>query len=390
MRPYANPFNAGFGVDPPYMAGRDALVHRILADLRDGPGRAKYIKVVLGDRGVGKTALENRLRDYVTEEFGWATMRWTAGLATTFAATLDDAYDRTIGDLTGSSRRNVTGGSISVNAGVLKAGVDLSTGTHRPTTVAGQLRALGSVARDAHRAVVVFVDELQAGDPTSLAALSAGFQETNGERLPIALIAVGLPTARARLRSVAGATFIERQRPVQIGNLDPHDARQALERPIVDSGRDYEPDILPIMLATSGGYPYGIQLVGEHTWDEAGDDDTITVAHAKRGAKLAQTDLDTIYLERWDQLTERQRDYLAAVIEHLDDTGSAPSNLVAATYGATTQGAAQTRKALIETHQLLYSDAPNSLRLALPGLGEWIARQLGRSTGSRLSGPPTS
>lgn len=55
MRPYANPFNAGFGVDPPYLAGRDALVHRILADLRDGPGRAQYIKVVLGDRGVGKT-----------------------------------------------------------------------------------------------------------------------------------------------------------------------------------------------------------------------------------------------------------------------------------------------------------------------------------------------
>lgn len=304
-------------------------------------------------------------------------MRWTAGLATSFAATLDDAYDRTITALTGSSRRKVTGGSLSVSAGVLKASVDLSTGDHRPGTVAGQLRALGTIARDAHRAVVVFVDELQAGDPTSLAALSAGFQETNGERLPIALIAVGLPTARARLRSIKGATFIERQRPVQIGNLEPHDARQALERPIMDSERDHDPDIFSIMLATCGGYPYAIQLVGEYTWDEAGDDNTITAAHAGRGSNLAQTELDTIYLERWDQLTERQRDYLAAVIEHLDDDGTAPSNLVAATYGASTRGAAQTRKALIETHQLLYSDAPNSLRLALPGLDDWIARQLG-------------
>ena len=377
MRPYANPFNAGFGVDPPYMAGRDALVHRILADLRDGPGRARYITIALGDRGVGKTSIENRLRDYVTDEFGWATLRWTAGLGTTFSAALNDAYDRTLADLTGSSRRNVTGGSISVNAGVLKASVDLSTGEHRPSTVAGQLRALGVVARDVNSAVVVFVDELQAGDPTSLAALSTGFQETNGERLPVALIAVGLPTARARLRSVTGATFIERQRPIVVGNLDEQDAHQALERPLLDSGRAYDPDIFPTMLAAAGGYPYAIQLVGEHTWDEAGDDDTITLTHATRGAGLARDDLNTIYLERWEQLTDRQQDYLAAVIEHLGDAGSAPSNLVAATYGGSTQSAGQTRKALIEHHQLLYSDAKNSLRLALPGLDGWIAGRLG-------------
>lgn len=377
MRPYANPFNAGFGVDPPFMAGRDALVHRILADLRDGPGRARYLTVALGDRGVGKTALENLLRAYVTDEFGWVTMRWTAGLGTTFAAALDDAYDRILADLARSSRGSVTGGSLSVNAGVLKATVDLSTGGHRPSTVAGQLRALGIIARDARSTVVVFVDELQAGDPTSLAVISSGFQETNGERLPIALIAVGLPTARARLRSIAGATFIERQRPIVVGTLDERDAHQALERPIIDSGRAYDPDIFPIMLATASGYPYAIQLVGEHTWEQAGDDHTISVAHATRGAALALDDLNTIYSERWDQLTERQHDYLDAVIKHLDDTGSAPSNLVADTYGADTRSAGQTRKALIEQHQLLYSDRKNSLRLALPGLGDWIRHRRG-------------
>lgn len=31
-----NPFNAGFGVAPPYVAGRSALVHRVLANLQDG------------------------------------------------------------------------------------------------------------------------------------------------------------------------------------------------------------------------------------------------------------------------------------------------------------------------------------------------------------------
>ena len=379
MRSYANPFNAGYGVDPPYMAGRDALVHRILANLRDGPGRARYTTVALGDRGVGKTSIENRIRDYVTTEFGWATMRWTAGIDASFAASLNDAYQPIVNHLTGTGRRHVKGASIGVNAGLVRADVDLSASEQRPTTVAGQLRSLGTIAKNANSAVVVFVDELQAGDPASLAALSAGFQETNGERLPIALIAVGLPTARAALRKIRGATFIERQRPVSVGNLDPNDAREALERPIVDAGRDHDPDIFEIMLATAGGYPYAIQLVGEHTWDQAADADAITVAHATRGAGLAQADLNTVYLERWNELTSRQQDYLAAVIEHLDDEGSAPSNVVAATYGGDTRSAGQTRKALIEQHQLLYSNATNSLRFALPGLENWIARRTGQA-----------
>jgi len=390
MRAYANPFNAGFGVDPPYMAGRDGVVHRILADLRDGPGRARYITVALGDRGVGKTTIENRLRDYVTAEFGWATLRWTAGLESPFAATLNDAYDTIRSQLTGPRRRHVAGTKIGFNAGVVHADIDLVAGSQRPTTVAGQLRSLGTLARDPHRAVVVFVDELQAGDSASLAALSTAIQETNGERLPVALVAVGLPTARARLRNIRGATFIERQRPIVIGNLNDSDARDALERPMIDADRNYEPAIFPVMLAVAGGYPYAIQLVGEHTWDQAGDNDTITVAHATQGARLAQGDLDTIYLERWEQLTQRQRDYLAAVIQHLTTDGSAPSNLVAATYGTDTRSAAQPRAALIDHHQLLYSDSPNSLRFALPGFELWIRRQSGATRTHPHTPPPNA
>jgi AAA ATPase domain len=388
MRAYANPFNAGFGVDPPYMAGRDAVVHRILADLRDGPGRARYITVALGDRGVGKTTIENRLRDYVTTEFGWATLRWTAGLESPFAATLNDAYDTIRSQLTGPRQRHVTGAKIGFNTGVVRADVDLAAATQRPATVAGQLRALGTLAKSNNSSVVVFVDELQAGDPASLAALSAAIQETNGERLPVALVAVGLPTARARLRNIRGATFIERQRPIVIGNLNDSDAQEAFERPMIDAGRNYEPAIFPVMLAAAGGYPYAIQLVGEHTWDQAGDDDTITVAHATRGARLAQDDLDTIYLERWEQLTQRQRDYLNAVSQHLTKDGSAPSNLVASTYGTDTRSAAQTRAALIDHHQLLYSDSTNSLRFALPGFEPWIRRRSGAPRTHRRTGTP--
>jgi hypothetical protein len=46
MSSYVNPFNAGFGVNPPYVAGRDQIVHRLLANLRDGPGRGTYVNLI--------------------------------------------------------------------------------------------------------------------------------------------------------------------------------------------------------------------------------------------------------------------------------------------------------------------------------------------------------
>ena len=368
---YPNPFNAGFGVDPPYVAGRQALIHRLLANLQDGPGRATYLSLLLGGRGVGKTVVLNQTRDHVTNEFGWTTIRWTAGPDSSLAATIDEAYDHTLAALTHRGRRRLHSGTIGVNA-IIRADLNISATHRRPGTVTAQLRRLGETAADANRHVILLVDELQAGNPTSLHALSTTLQETNGEHLPIGLVAAGLPTTTARLRSIGGLTFLERQRTITIGNLQPSDARDALERPLQDSGRHYDPAILPILVATAGGYPYAIQLVGERTWDAAADADVITIEHAHHGVAAARAELDTIYEGRWAQLSPTQQDYLRVVVDQLSPDGSANSGAVAAALGRTTPQAAKQRDALINRHQLLYADRQNSLRVALPGLANWV------------------
>ena len=164
-----NPFNAGFGVPPPYFAGRAGLLHHVLANLQDGPGRAAYLQVLLGGRGVGKTVLLNEIRDRVTEEFGWATVRWTAGPDESLAATLRDAFDDTVRELRGRSPR-VAGGTVGLNLGVARAELDIVRDQSRPTTVVGLLRRLGRLALSVNRQVVLLVDELQAGDAASIRA----------------------------------------------------------------------------------------------------------------------------------------------------------------------------------------------------------------------------
>ena len=97
---YPNPFNPGFGVDPPYFAGRQALFHRTLANVLDGPNRGRYVQTITAGRGLGKTTLLNRLTKHAHDEMNWPTFRWTASAKDDLETKFNDAYDDLIGPLT--------------------------------------------------------------------------------------------------------------------------------------------------------------------------------------------------------------------------------------------------------------------------------------------------
>ena len=129
------------------------------------------------------------------------------------------------------------------------------------------------------------------------------------------------------------------------------------------------------MLAVSGGYAYAIQLVGEATWNAAGESPTITIGHAETGAAMARRELDGIYAARWMQLGAVQRRYLATVVALMNRNHRAVSGEVAAALGRETPEVSWVRDSLIKDHQLLYADAKDSIRVALPGLEDWIRRE---------------
>ena len=366
---YPNPFNPGFGVDPPYFAGRQALFHRTLANVNDGPNRGRYVQIITGGRGLGKTSLLNRLERYAQHEMGWPSFRWTASPKDNLEAKFNDAYDDLIGPLTGRIRS----GKLKIRGGIVEAEL-LMPARRRPSTFGGQLHRLGRLLAATGQTMLFLVDELQAGHPDSVGEISNTIQETNGAGLPIALIAVGLPSTRAALKSIVGATYIERQAIDVIGDLAPAEAREALERPILDHGRDHDPAIFDVMLDTAGGYPYALQLVGQATWDAAGGEPSITVDHARAGAQTTRDVLDDLYLDRWRKLSEGQRTYFLAVIDVLGPDGAANSSAVAAKLGRSTTDVSKFRDALVHRHQLLFSERDNHLEVALPGFEAWLRR----------------
>jgi hypothetical protein len=375
---YPNPFNPGFGVDPPYFAGRQALFHRTLANVADGPNRGRYVQIIAAGRGLGKTSLLNRLEKHARTEMNWSTFRWTASNKDNLEAKFDDAYDDLIKPLT----RRIRTGKLKIRAGVVEAEL-ASADVRRSATFSGQMKRLGQVLAATNQTMLFLVDELQAGHPDSIVELSNTIQETNGAELPIALIAVGLPATRAALKDIPGATYIERQTIDVMSNLSPDEALDALEHPITDNHRDHDPAIFAIMLGVGGGYPYALQLVGQRTWDAADGHDSITIDHARTGAASARAELDTLYRDRWTQLTDSQREYLLAVIDTLGTNGVTTSGDVANKLGRSTTDVSKFRGALVHRHHLLYSDREPELKIALPGFETWVRQHTGRTRSTR-------
>jgi len=372
-----NPFNAGWGVAPPVWVGREEIFHRVLANLLGGPTRAEYITMILGARGVGKTVLLRRLRDYIVAEHAWMVMDWTAGPDHDFAEALGDRYPMLREQLIGR-RARIDGGNLNVRTPVAGASIQIA-GRAMPTTVAGRLRELGELAAERRTQVVLMVDEIQAATAQSLRQLAGAVQETNGAGLPIGLVAVGLPTVPSRFAGIADITFLERQRFHMLDNLSAEETRVALEQPFVDAGRRIDTAALRRLVSYTNGYPYAIQEVGHHTWDAAGDHEVVTDAHARSGIARSAPTFDAIFARRWEKLSPTQRAYMAAFAALADDNGSASTSEIAAKLGMTATTASKYRAALINTHQVLYPVARGRVATALPGFIHWVTAHTTRT-----------
>jgi type II secretory pathway predicted ATPase ExeA len=368
-----NPFTPGYGENPPFLAGRAAFVDTVLVALRRGPGRSSFHTVILGPRGTGKTVTMNAIADLFAGEHDGVVMRWTAGSQSlreaVFAATpsLDAALRSRVGrkmsKLDTSVKVSVPGVEATARA---RASV-----ADAPSTFA-LLHRLAERASDRHRTVLVVVDEAQQAELSELATLAGVMQQlANGARLPIAVCASGLPDARRRW--IEAASSLERQQFTELGHLDPDDSAAAFEIPIQEAGRRIDPLALRLMVKSSNGFPYAIQLIGDRVWELAGGE-TLTVEDAERGVAAAMGQLrEQLYASRLRAMSPSVRAYVhgAAAVEDVV-SGAIDSVHVAASLGLTTKQASARRAEAINVHQVLMSDGRGVLRFAHPGFGEWL------------------
>ena len=391
MEPRINPFAPGAGSPPPELAGRGPILDyaAVALDRLCNGLHAKSI-ILVGLRGVGKTVILNRIHMHA-QEAGYHAAFLEAHEGKSLAELLLPALRQILYTL--NLRENVSdktrhalrvlrsflaGLGLKAKAGLgdleLELAIDPETGTADSgdfeADLSELLQAVGEAAADRKRSIALCIDEVQYLHEREFGALIMALHRVAQRRLPLALIAAGLPQVRAlagRSKSYAERLF---EYP-EIGQLQPTDATEALQIPVRNQGAAFSAAAIEEVVKVTQGYPYFLQQWGYEAWNIAAGP-TIELADIHRANKLAIRRLDQSFFRvRFDRLTPKERDYMRALAE----LGAAAqrSGNVAARLGVKIQSVAPVRDSLMRKG-MIYSPVYGETAFTVPLFDQFMRR----------------
>jgi hypothetical protein len=389
--PVLNPYRPGAGRRPPLLAGRESTLEafEVIRRRAEEFGEGDRSWVLNGLRGVGKTVLLNELLARANER-QWITAKVEAGATTALSVALSQALVRSMRTATGrhpeKRLRRLLGVlkafSLKVDpSGALGVGVDVEPLTGFADTgrfsedLATLFEVLGETARELGVGVLILVDELQEASSEELAAINTAVHEIgqHDAPLPVTFVGAGLPSLPAQLADAT--SYAERLYDYRsIGLLDPRSAEEALTVPARERGVDWEGAGLLSALSTAGGYPYFLQSIGKHVWDNARRS-PISTEDVEIGLGEARREVDDgLYRSRWERATPAQRDLLRALAEIGGAEPAAVADIARHMGKARTSDISVARIELIKKG-LVYAPERGLLAFTVPGMHEFIGRQ---------------
>lgn len=390
MDPVANPYRPGAGRRPPILAGRQPLLSGfdVICRRASELGEGDRSWVLNGLRGVGKTVLLTEMADRASSA-GWIAAKAEVGVEPLPVA-LSRALVKAMRTATGRHPENRVKRLLGVfkafslrvePSGAFAFGVDveplagIADSGRFADDLAALFETLGETARDLGIGVLILVDELQEAAGDELAAVNVAVHSLGqaDPPLPLTLIGAGLPSLPAQLAEAT--SYAERLYDYRsVGLLDDVDSREALVVPSRHLDVEWEPDALDTALAAAHGYPYFLQAVGKHIWDQArrspidSDDVAVGLADAQREVD------DGLYRSRWERATPAQRDLMRSLADLAGDSSAAIADIASALGKTKSSHISVARNELIKKG-LVYAPDRGLLAFTVPGMHDFIARQ---------------
>jgi type II secretory pathway predicted ATPase ExeA len=327
-----NPYTPNAGAEPRYLAGREPELDSFRVLLRRmKKGHTDQSMIVVGLRGVGKTVLLSAFRNITEEEGDLVAIEAEITKHEDFGPRMGALVRRALFSVAPSAKWKERGrraasvlrsfqitvtpeGEVSASL----SGVDPLEGVADSGNLSDDLTdvfvALGQAAEEHGKGVVFILDEVQFLNLREFEALIAALHKTVQRRLPITLVAAGLP----QLPELAGEakSYAERLfRFPTVDSLAPGEARKALIEPARDLGVGFEDSAVNEILVYTEGYPYFIQEYGSVIWSFA-EETPITKENVDDAREAVEAKLDESFFRvRADRTTDAELKYLRAMAE---------------------------------------------------------------------------
>lgn len=373
-----NPFTPTFGVSPSVVLGRDLIVSRFSQGLAGGVGDPRRTLLISGPRGIGKTITLNELED-VASRAGWVVVRAHPHeiVRPLIGTAIPHALSLVNQENTGG--RRITGINVAGLGGFSTERVEVAGTVPSLITALNQLcDALGEGS-----GVLVTLDEVQSAEPQELWELSSAIQDLRLDNQHIAFAAAGLPEGIASLLKHRGTTFLRRAQHVSLVPMTPAETAEILRSTAGEGDMGFDVQALEEASAFTRGYPFLIQLLGFHLFEEA---------RSKRRDVIDPTDVETVspaVLDSLGQLVHQpalagvpasQLEYLGAMAELQEGTSPVSTGDIASSLGKRPQALTMSRQGLIE-RELVYSPKRGYLNFVIPHMAHHLLNGGIRDTG---------
>lgn len=361
-----NPFHPSFGVSPPLLVGRDAVIDDFVEALDDGPGSSGRATLYTGARGSGKTVLLNAIEDRAKER-GWAVVSETASPGFVDRITREHLPQLLREFDPAAVRRRITGVTAPLDVGGLTWD---SVEAH--VSVAGlrnQIELLTGLLAEHSAGLLITLDEIHHNQIGELRELATMVQHSFREGRELAFVGAGLASAISDVTNDEVLTFLRRAERHTLASVSRSDVERALREPIEASGRIIVGDALDAMVDGTNGYPFLIQLVGAQTWRLHPHSIEISVEDATQGVSNALRRLGALVHEpALAGASDIDKSFLLAMAK---DDGPSKMSDIQQRMGVDVNYASQYRLRLIAA-ELIQPTRRGYVDFALPYLREYL------------------
>lgn len=361
-----NPFRATFGVSPPFLAGRDAILAEFDGALNDGPGASGRAMLFTGPRGSGKTVLLNAVEDQARSR-GWLVISETA--TSGFVERLTRQHlPRLLRDFDPAAIRSRLS-SLSLPMGLGSVGWETIEAHVAESGLRDQISLVTDLLAAHETGLLITLDEIHRDAGRDMREFATTIQHGFREERQLAFVAAGLAAAVSDVLNDDVLTFLRRADRHSLTAVRPADARKALERPIEAAGRQVTSEALDVMVDGAEGYPFLIQLVGERAWRARPEDPVISVDDAHIGVTTGRERLGVlVHAPAVATISEVDRRFLLAMTA---DDGPSRIADIQTRLGVDASYASQYRLRLIDA-ELIEPAGRGRVRFSLPYLREYL------------------
>ena len=314
-------FSPAFGNKPGTLVGRSRDMKCLADGLSAMRGSKERARLIMGQRGLGKTVLLLELAEYARSH-GYITASPTV-VAGGMLERILEKLEKDGEPYFEHDRTRITGGTVGLFG--FSAGIQTETGQEPKRSFAYRLSEFCGKAEAAGKGVLILVDEVQANNE-ELKQLIIAYQEMVGEGRNIALVFAGLPSAISKALNEHVLTFFNRAakmllEPIALPEIEIY-YRSSFEKLGI---------IIPderIMQAAgeTGGSPYMMQLIGHYITVSASDRGELSEPDFLRALEYAREEFITDICETTlAPLSEKDTEFLKAMSE--DDRESAVKSL---------------------------------------------------------------